>query len=182
VRTAQASVLGEADAAVGRDLARFDLANGRFNEATVLPALYFRNGGLQILNLRMILPHENHERHIGNSTDPGITNQLRIQGQQPFRFFRVATPRGLPVDQAALAIEFAQGVDVGDEFVVSGKLPGQLELQITLRAINPDAIILGEPFEQVNSLVDEAIPGFSFLIFKGSVPEGAPGCRPLWRR
>src|ERR1700751_2693689 len=72
MRTAHASVLREADAAVRRELARFDLGNGRFDEATVLPALFFLNGCLQILNLGMILPHENHECHIGDPADPGI--------------------------------------------------------------------------------------------------------------
>src|SRR5229473_271572 len=100
MRAAHTSVLGKTDAAVGKELARFDLANGCFDQATVLPALFFRNGAFQILNLRMILPHEDHERHLGDSTDPGITNQLGIQGQQPSRFFRVATRGGLPVEQA----------------------------------------------------------------------------------
>src|SRR6201981_3730119 len=79
MRTAQASVLREADAAVRRELARFDLANGRFDEATVVPALFFRNSCLQILNLGMIFPHEHHEPHIGDSTDPGIANQLWVE-------------------------------------------------------------------------------------------------------
>src|SRR5260370_38287077 len=43
MRAAQASVLREADAAVGRELDRFDLPNGRLDEATGLPALFFRN-------------------------------------------------------------------------------------------------------------------------------------------
>jgi len=77
-------------------------------------------------------------------------------------------------ENASLAVEFAQGVDVGDEFIVFGKFPSQLHLQIALWIVNPDAIILGESFEQVDSLVNEAIPGFAFLVFKWSVPERAP--------
>ena len=74
MRTAHASVLREADATVGRELPRFDLADGCFNEATVLAALFVRNRRFQILNLRMILPHEYHERYIRDSADPGIAN------------------------------------------------------------------------------------------------------------
>jgi hypothetical protein len=72
--TARASVLREADAAVRRELARFDLANRPFDDATILAALFVRNGCLQILNFGMIFPHEHYERHIGNPTDPGIAN------------------------------------------------------------------------------------------------------------
>src|SRR5260370_34525874 len=57
---------------------------------------------------------------------------------------------------------------------MSGKLPGQLDLQIALWIVNLHAILVGEPFEQVDSLVDQAIPGFSFLVFKGSAPERTP--------
>jgi hypothetical protein len=64
---------------VRRELARFDLANGRFNKAIVLAALFFRNGCLQILDLGMIFPHEHHESHIGDPADPGITNQLWVE-------------------------------------------------------------------------------------------------------
>jgi hypothetical protein len=74
MRAAHASVLREADATVGRELPRFDLADGRFNEATVLVALLVRNGCFQILSLRLIFPHEHHERYIGDSADPGIAN------------------------------------------------------------------------------------------------------------
>ena len=40
---------------------------------------------------------------------------------------RVATRSGLPVDQASLAVEFAQGVDVSDEFVAYIDALGDLD-------------------------------------------------------
>jgi len=55
---AHASVLRETNATMRRELACFDPANGRFDEATVLAALFLRNGCLQILNLGMIFPHD----------------------------------------------------------------------------------------------------------------------------
>ena len=46
--------------------------------------------------------------------------------------------------QAACAIEFADGVDVGDEVVVFGNWPGELDLQIALRLVDLGTIILAE--------------------------------------
>ena len=70
MRAADASVLREADATVRGELPSFNLGNGRFDEATVFAALFFRNGCSQILNFGMTFPHEHHERDIGNSADP----------------------------------------------------------------------------------------------------------------
>ena len=124
MRAAHAAVLREADPAVGRELARFDLANGCFDQSTETRA----RCSSEIVAFRYWIsgrcfPHEHHKRHIGDSADPGIADQLWIERQQAVGLFRVAARRGLPVDEAPLAVEFADGVDVGNEFVASGKLP-----------------------------------------------------------
>jgi len=45
---------------------------------------------------------------------------VRIQRQQAVRFLRVAAGSGLPLEQAAPAIEASYGVDVGDKLIVAG--------------------------------------------------------------
>jgi hypothetical protein len=53
--------------------------------------------------------------------------------------------RRFPLEQTALAIEFPDGVDVGNEVVAASNLPGEFDLQISLRLADPDAIVLAEP-------------------------------------
>ncbi len=61
------------------EMPRFDLVDGGFDQATELLALFFGNAGLQILNFRKLLAHKHNESDIGNSGQPGIANQLRVQ-------------------------------------------------------------------------------------------------------
>ena len=118
MRAAHASVLRETDAAVRRKLARFDLADGRFDETTIFASLLFRDGCFQVLNLRNAFSNEDDECDILNSADPGIANHLRIERQESVRLFGVAAGRSFPIDQTLRAVEFAEGVDISDEFVV----------------------------------------------------------------
>ena len=120
--TADATVLWESNTAVAGKLTRFDLTNRRFDQTPELTALFFGNRGLQVLDLRPLLSHEHDHCDIGNTTDPGITNELGIQRQQTKGLFSVATRRGLPVNQVVLAVERADRVDVGDEIVVTRAL------------------------------------------------------------
>ena len=47
-------------------------------------------------------------------------------------------------------------------------------MQVLLWGSNVHAILLGEPLEQVDSLVEQAIPGFSLFVLKGSISKSAP--------
>jgi hypothetical protein len=39
---------------------------------------------------------------------------------------------------------------------------------------NANAIILRESLEEMNALVDQAVPGIFFPVFEGSIPKGTP--------
>src|SRR6266536_1042167 len=80
IRTAATRVLGKTDAAVGQELGRLDLPDGRFDQLTEFAALLIVDGGTQVLNLDQPLAYENHLGDFGNAGDPGVANQLRIQG------------------------------------------------------------------------------------------------------
>ena len=51
----------------------------------------------------------------------------------------------------------------------------QLNLQILFGSVNADAIILSKPLEQMDSLVDEPIPGFALSVFEAE----RRGTRPI---
>ena len=94
-----------------------------------------------------MLPDEDHERYLRNPTDPGITDELRIERKQSLGFYRIPTGCGFPVDQAVLAIDLSEGVKKGDKFAASRQCPEHLDLQILFRTANPNAIIPRECFE-----------------------------------
>src|SRR6267143_3294187 len=107
---AQAAVLGKADTAVRNKLSSFDLADRCLHEATELLALLFRDRRSQILNFGSVFPDENDQRYFRNPTDPGITNELRVEREQSLRFRGITARCGFPVDQAVLAIDLPDGI------------------------------------------------------------------------
>jgi len=104
MRAAHAAVLGEANASVREELARFDLADGLLDQLAKLPMLLFTDRGVQVLNLRHTLADEHHQSHVCDAADPGVADQLRVQGKQPFRYRGVAAGGGFPLQQAASAV------------------------------------------------------------------------------
>src|SRR5712692_10325858 len=169
MRAAQAAVLGKADTTVRNKLSRFDLADGCLHQAPELLPLFFRDRRSQILNLGSMLPHEDDQCYFRNPTDPGITDELRIERKQSLGLHRIPTGGCLPVDQAVLAIDLPEGIQIGNEFASSRQCPHDLDLKILLRTANSYAIIPRKGFEQMDSLVEEAVPGFSFAVFKRTV-------------
>src|SRR5260370_454102 len=165
----QAAVLGEADAGVRNKLSAFDLADRRLHEAPELLALLFRDRSSQVLNLGSVFPDEDDQCYLGNPADPGVTNKLRVERKQSFGLRRIATGCGLPVDQAVLAIDLPDGIKIGDEFASAQQCPQHFDLQILFRTANVYAIIPSKCFEQMHALVEEAVPGFSFTVFKRTV-------------
>src|SRR5438132_11796601 len=79
IRTAAARVLRETDAAVGQELRRLDLPDDRFDQLPEFAALLICDSGVQVLNFDQAFAHEHHLGDVGDSGDPGITNQLRVQ-------------------------------------------------------------------------------------------------------
>ena len=124
---------------------RLDSTDCAFHQAAKLLALLVGDGGSQVLNLDQPLADEYDLSDFGNASHPGVANELRIQRQQSLRLFRVSARTGLPLEQAARAVEFADGIDVGDEVVLSGDRPGELDLQIPSRLGDLDTIVLAEP-------------------------------------
>src|ERR1700740_1024881 len=116
---AQAAVLGKTDTAVRNKLSSFDLADRRLYEARELSTLLFRDRCSQILNLGSVLPNDHDQGYFRNPTDPGITNELWIERKQSLGFHGVATGCSLPVDQAALAIDLPEGIQIGHKFASS---------------------------------------------------------------
>src|SRR4029077_13752180 len=98
--------------------------------------------GLKILNLDQSLADEYDLGHFRDASDPRVAGQLGIEGQQPARFFRIATRCGLPFQQTALTVQRSDGVDIGNEIVVAGNWPRELDLQIAARLTNANAIVL----------------------------------------
>src|SRR5580700_8142055 len=99
MRAADTPVLREADSTVRRELARLDLTDRGLNQMTVFASLLVGNRCFQILNLRNAFSHEDNNRDIRNSADPGVANHLGIEGQQSSRLLRIAARRGFPIDE-----------------------------------------------------------------------------------
>src|SRR5713226_1189032 len=144
---AQAAVLRKADTAVRNKLSRFDLADRCLHEASELLTLLFRDGRSQVLNFGSMLPDEDDQRYFRNPTDPGITDELRVEREQSLGLHRIASSCRLPVDQAVLAIDLPDGIKIGDEFASAQQCPQHFDLQILFRTANPNAIIPRKCFE-----------------------------------
>src|SRR5713226_7323034 len=166
---AQAAVLGKTNTAVRNKLSRFDLADRCLHQAPELLPLLCRDRRSQILNFGSMFPHEDDQSHFRNPTDPGITDELRVERKQSLGLRRIAAGGCLPVDQAVLAIDLPEGIKIGNEFAPSRQRPHDLDLKILLRTANPNAIVPRKGFEQMDALVEEAVPGLSFAVFKRSI-------------
>src|SRR5713226_10416762 len=116
---AQAAVLGKADTAVRNKLSRFDLPDRCLHKAPELLTLFFRDRRSQILNFGSMFPHEDDQCYLRNPADPGITDELRVERKQSLRLHRIAAGGCLPVNQAGLAIDLPEGIQIGNEFASS---------------------------------------------------------------
>jgi hypothetical protein len=68
----------------------------------------------------------------------------------------------------------SDGIDVGDELVSIREYSGRFQLQVLLRPSDPNSIILYKLLKQMDSLVEEFVPGIAFRIFKGRLAVGVP--------
>src|ERR1700730_7823427 len=126
----------------------------------------------EILNLDQPLADKYDLRHIGNSSDPGIANQLRIESQQSDGFFRVAAGGGLPLQPAASARQCSDTIHVRYEVVLSGQSLAELDLQVAPRLPDANPIVLGKAIEQLHARLQHAVPAIPLGVVKTAVPVG----------
>jgi hypothetical protein len=90
---------------MGEEVTSLDAANGIRNKFPILLSLLFADPGLQVLDLRQALADKGDDGDVWDAAHPGVADELGVKRKQPFRLFRVAAGGGLPLDQAAGAIE-----------------------------------------------------------------------------
>ena len=83
---------------------------------------------------------------------------MGIEGQQSFRLFWIATGSGLPFQQAAAVIQFSEGIHIGYEVIASWERTRKLDLQVAPGLANADATVLTEAVEQLQALLQHAVP------------------------
>src|SRR5439155_15467393 len=94
----------------------------------------------------------------------------------------VAAGSGLPLDQAARAVQRSDRVDVGYEVILFRNCPGELDLQVAARLANADAVVLAEPLEELDSLLQHAVPGISVRVLQALVLAWSPLAEQNGRR
>jgi len=139
---------------VRQEFGRLDPPDRVFDQMTEFLALLVGDRGVEVLNFNQPLADEYDLGNLGNACHPGIANQLWVEGQQSLRFVRVAAGGGLPLEQAAGAVELADGIHVGHEVVLPAEGPRELDLQVTPRLADANPIALGEAIEQLHTLPD----------------------------
>src|SRR5580704_3965553 len=174
VRTADAPVLRETDSWVRRELGRFDLTSGSFNQLAKLLPLLFGDRSQEVLNLRDAFPHESHNGDVGDARDPGVADELKVERSQPLGLIWVSSTRGLPFQQTPRAVQVANGIDIGHEFVAARERADDLLLHVAFGLANPDAVISGKLFQETNSLAKQALPVISVGVLERNIAVRAP--------
>src|SRR5580704_3915428 len=73
-----------------------------------------------------------------------------------------------------LAIELANGINIGNKLICVRKLPHLFGLKVLLRLGNVNAIVLGKALEEMHTLMHQPIPGLSLFELERSITESAP--------
>src|SRR5208282_861912 len=144
------------------------------NQLSEFPPLILGNRCLEVLDLGPVLADEYNQGHLRDAADPGVADQLGIERQQAVGLLRIAAGRGLPVDQIALAVEFADRIDIGHEFGAVAKRARHLQLQVLLRLPDVDPIFLRELVKKMDSLMERLIPGMALGVIERRIPVGSP--------
>jgi hypothetical protein len=152
VGAADAPVLREADSGPWWKLSCFNLADRRFHDLPKFLSLVCSDGRQEILNLWEAFPHERHDGNVGDASDPGIANELQIEGSQSFRLIGITTTGGFPFEQALCAIQLTDGIDVGHKFVSVWESPDKLLLHVLLGLANADSVISGKLLQEADPL------------------------------
>src|SRR5712691_4545947 len=170
VATTGAGVLGKADATVGQKLGGFDPSDRVLDQSPEFFALVVVDRGPEVLNLDQPLADENHLSHVGNTCDPGIANQLRVKSQQPSWFLRISAGRGLPFQQAASAVQIADGIHIGYEVVLATQGLGEFDLQVATRLADANPIVLRKAIKQLHPRLQHAVPAIALGVVKCRSP------------
>src|ERR1019366_9524561 len=99
---------------------------------------------------------------LGNFIDPrhpGVADQLRVQGRNAVRLFRIAGRTGLPFQHTRCAVQFADRIDKNDKAVAGTQHTCESNLLMAVRLVNLDAPVLGEALEQLDALLEHVVPG-----------------------
>src|ERR1035441_2532993 len=121
-------VLGKADAAMRQEQTGLDPSDRVIDQGCELLPLLVRNGGPEVLNFDQPLAYENDLGNFVDACHPRIADELRIQCGNAGRFFRISSGGGLPFQNAGRAVEFTNGIDVGDKIVAKTECPIELNL------------------------------------------------------
>src|SRR6202140_2335175 len=174
VGTADAPVLRKTNPRPGRELGSFDLTNRCINQLAKLSTLLVGDRSQQILNLRDAFPHESHNGDVGDPSDPGVADQLEVKRCQTLRLLRITGAGGFPFEQTALAVQVANGIDIGHEIIAICERADQFLLCILLRLANADSVISGELLQQTDSLAKQALPVVSVGVLQRNIAVHTP--------
>jgi hypothetical protein len=172
--TADAPILRETDSWAERELGSFNLTDRRFHHLAKLATLLIGNRSQQILNLWDALPHESHNRYIGDATDPGVADQLEVKRCQPFRLFRVPSTGGFPLEQSPRTVQVTDGIDIGHKFVAVCEWTNEFLLHVSFGLANADSVISGELLQQTDSLAKQALPVVSVRVLERNIAVRSP--------
>jgi hypothetical protein len=100
---------------------------------------------------------------------------LGIERKQTFGILWIVTRGGLPVDEAAHPVNFADGIEIRNKLAPTSKGLEDFDLKISPRTTDTNTIVLRESLEQIDSDVLTKISTRSRLL-----PSG-PGRKP-WLR
>src|ERR1700693_1024182 len=128
----------------------------------------------EVLNLDQPLADKHHLRYIGDTRDPGIADQLRIESQQPCWFLRISAGSGLPFQQAANTVELSDGIHVGYAVILLRELLAESNLQVVPSLADVNPVVLGKAIEQLHARLQHAIPAVPLGIVNAAVPVSCP--------
>jgi hypothetical protein len=128
---------------VRRELCRFCLTGGRFDQLAEFLTLLFRDRSQEVLNLRDALPHKRHNGNIRDSRNPGVADQLEIQRGQSLGLVGITSTRGFPFKQTLRAVQVANGIDVGHKLDAVGERADNLLLHVAFGLADANTVIPG---------------------------------------
>ena len=152
----------------------FDLSDRVVDQGRELLPLLVGDGGPQVLDFYCALADEDDLRDVIDPADPGITNQLRIQGGYAVRFLGIAGRAGLPLQDARYAVQFSDRIDESDETIPRRQIACESNLLLGMRLENPDAPVLGEAFEQLSTVLKHVVPSVVSRVDQLQVLTGCP--------
>ena len=152
---------------MGQELCGLDLAGSYLlTNLTELAALLVGDGGAQILNLGAVACGRRRPERLRKCPSSRSNRPAGVESQQSVGFLRVSTAKSSSTQQAARPSDFPNGIDVGDELVWSDSWSRELDLQVTPRVGEFDAVVLAERSSSCDPLLQHAIPGVAVRVVR----------------